>query len=564
MQPSPMEVDTPLDQDVQFNIGSTNMVQSRRSAFRDRRGPTATDLLASPPPAYANRATDGDTSNLAATPPLFHAVAASSVGVDTPDANQANSAEEAERQAAIEAEEARRTEAVAALRNEARGLFVAADYRASIHSYTKAIQLFYGVDEPNDTLAVLYSNRAACFNMIRAYDAALEDCKKAMSHISDGGDSSDTVLSTDGGPVLKIKVLTRQARALLRQGEYEAALGAFESARNEATSTSALLKVLNPHSPSDSQNVLAQMETEAALGKIEAERLRDTVQKIERCTVGSAGLERRDLSEALGHVNMALRSANGSAKLFQAKLQILANMKRWREVAGYCERLAASNVEMDGVFVGELESKSPFPGNQPARFLTSSTFGDDDDVAESEIKLSSRAAGEAVVRLPHSLAPFYLRALRLEERYPAAESALRALEELIELGTSAMDSASLRTRFSWLGKERSKLLRTKTDRERGDEFFRLNDFDIGTRDLSLLGRCAYNTPFIIELTSYLHCNYLSSQLTSCRAVRVVPTDRCRRFGYERWGKRRREIARRPSLQSCSVPDGRPPIPRRHR
>ena len=40
----------------------------------------------------------------------------------------------------------------------------------------------------------------------------------------------------------------------------------------------------------------------------------------------------------------------------ESKLKILAHMKRWREVADFCERLAAFNVNMDQVvFKGDLE-----------------------------------------------------------------------------------------------------------------------------------------------------------------------------------------------------------------
>jgi tetratricopeptide (TPR) repeat protein len=61
--------------------------------------------------------------------------------------------------------------------------------------------------------------------------------------------------------------------------------------------------------------------------------------------------------------------------------------------------------------------------------------------------------------------------MRLEERYPAADSALRALEDLI-----ARQVVSPST-FAWLSNERDKLDRTKEGRELGDELFRLQDFE---------------------------------------------------------------------------------------
>jgi hypothetical protein len=62
-------------------------------------------------------------------------------------------------------------------------------------------------------------------------------------------------------------------------------------------------------------------------------------------------------------------------------------------------------------------------------------------------------------------------AAALEERYPAADSALRALEDLI---VRQIVSPSP---FAWLSSERNKLDRTKEGRELGDEFFRLHLFE---------------------------------------------------------------------------------------
>ena len=94
------------------------------------------------------------------------------------------------------------------------------------------------------------------------------------------------------------------------------------------------------------------------------------------------------------------------------------------------ERLAASYVQFDGVFEDDLRAKHPFPDAPPAHMLTANFFGPPQEedfkpknLEAAELKLSSKAAAEAVQRIPHSLIATYLRSLRLEERYPAAEAA---------------------------------------------------------------------------------------------------------------------------------------------
>ena len=59
-----------------------------------------------------------------------------------------------------------------------------------------------------------------------------------------------------------------------------------------------------------------------------------------------------------------------------------------------------------------------------AKFLTPNAFRGykEDDICGATITLSPQAAAEAVLRIPHALTPYYLRALRLEERYPVAEA----------------------------------------------------------------------------------------------------------------------------------------------
>jgi len=376
---------------------------------------------------------------------------------------------------------AARVSLVDSLREEGRLHYMTGDYRASILCYTKAVLVFTECNGylPSDTLAVLLSNRGAGLIMIGAYDASSEDCKTALGHVLDS-------FSSDGGPVLKSKLYTRLGRAYLKQGKNSEASQAFDDAIRIAHAAIALSKrVHDDYEYHQNQTVLSQAVTEATLGRTEAHRLRATWDKIASCTLDSLRNpgERRHYIETLGHVNSALATASGSLTLFENKLKLLSEMKRWREVASYCERLAAENVRLDNVFTQDLEPRYPFLGVPPAKNLSSNYFGEsmDDDPVGADLKLNSSAAAEAIVRLPHSLIPYYARALRLEERYPAAERALRALGEFVI--SQAIQSTP---DFVWLPMELSKLNGTKTGREKGDQLFRAGEFDRAAAQYSLV------------------------------------------------------------------------------
>jgi hypothetical protein len=111
-------------------------------------------------------------------------------------------------------------------------------------------------------------------------------------------------------------------------------------------------------------------------------------------------------------------------------------MMRWREVAGFCERLAADAVRLDNVFTQDLESRYPFPGVPPARTLTANFFGDNsvEDATTVELKLNSMAAAEAVIGYHPSYG-----VLRLASKaHPAAEFAIGVFEELVRFSNRSV------------------------------------------------------------------------------------------------------------------------------
>jgi curved DNA-binding protein CbpA len=372
---------------------------------------------------------------------------------------------------------------VMALREEGKSHYLSADYRSSILKYTKAIQAYVSdcmVDPTRDLLAVLLSNRAAGLLMVGAFPAAAHDCKKALEFVSD---PATYVTSSESGPVLQSKLYTRMARALLKLGEADAAELAFNESIATATKSLELCVQQDSMLFEVAQKALGQVITEAALGKTEVARFRDAMERILACTQSSVHVgrssEREKNLEAIGHVNMALSTATGCDLLHEQKVTLLASLRRWREVASHCERLAATNTKLDGCFNEDLASKHPYLGVPPAKHLTPDYFGEsrEDELRGAETKLNSKAAAEAVLRIPHSMTPYYIRSLRLEERYPAAEATIRALEQFVVERAGANDQERLRRQFVWLPREHDRLNRTKSEREKGDELFRNGDFE---------------------------------------------------------------------------------------
>ena len=374
---------------------------------------------------------------------------------------------------------------ISAKRQEGKSLYMTGHYKDSVLAYTEAVAMFNNSasELSSDTLAVLLSNRAAGLLMLGACQAAVSDCQYALLRVSPA--QPDVPFSSDSGPLLKVKLQTRLARAWLKMGEHVKAKESFGNAILTANENIEFSEQQHADEGVRRQNksILAQMATEASLGETDAKRLSEVMRKIAKFAsdfTTQVAMEKNALFETLGHVNIALSLAPCSDRLAESKVSLLANLKHWREVAGFCERLAALNVKHDGVFTGDLVTQNPFPDIPPAHHLTVDFFGErrDEDGTTAELKLSSRAAEEAVLRMPFILRPYYLRSLRLEERYPAAESALRALEGLVLRGTSLQTPEVLRKEFSWLEGERNKLARTKTGRERGDELFRNEEYDL--------------------------------------------------------------------------------------
>jgi tetratricopeptide (TPR) repeat protein len=402
--------------------------------------------------------------------------------------------------------------------------YMSGDYFGSIRLYTEAVKLYQEASFvlPKDILAILLSNRAAGLLMVGAAHAAVNDCDIALMSISPP--VPHVPFSSDSGLLLKIKVHTRRARALLKQGECSLSLDAFQDAINTSEEASRFSEKHHTSS-SRAQNLtlLKQMSTEAALGQTEAKRLDHLCDKISACisrTTMTRSSDKNLVIETLGHVNIALSYATASEKLMGSKVNLLAYLKRWREIAGFCERLAATNAKLECIYEDNLLPQNPFPGIPPINVLLPGFFGEsrEEDALTADLKLSSKAVAEAVLRMPSSVLPYYLRALRLEERYPSADCALRSMDDSIKHRVCSRNPSVLQSLQSLLISERSKLGRTRAFRERGDELFRAGDFEAAAIqyasclliDKEDLPRGLHNGPSDDDaggrLHAVLHCN----------------------------------------------------------
>ena len=370
---------------------------------------------------------------------------------------------------------------VSSLRDDARESYRRGDYGASVSIYSTAITT-HGDNtqqsEYDDVRAVLLANRAAALLMIGAHEAAAVDCMMATTCVSDTTHGAQP-LSSEGGPVLKAKLFTRMARALLKLGNLDEAAAAFQ---NAVATAERALEIHQAHlGPTDSNiKYLTQSLTDATMGTTDVSRCRENIDMVKHLglsrivDVGAAS--RRDCLRALSGVNMALSMASGSRDLHDMKIALLAALRRWRELLLHAERVAADTVKYDGVFVGDLADRSPNPGIPPAMVLSPTLFESCQTPAElAAVKLSSRAVGEAVARMTSDTVAFYIRGLRLEERYHNAHTAISELEKAVQHWSQT--DVDVQTRYSWLSGEKDRLERTTSLKDKGDSLFREANYD---------------------------------------------------------------------------------------
>ena len=404
---------------------------------------------------------------------------------------------------------------ITALKDLGKACYVGAKYQECTRLYSQAIEKFrlelFTHVPCKDLLAVLLSNRAAALLMIGAFESAVEDCRNGILYVTDPRNTK-IANDPDANPSLRPKLYTRMGRAFIKLGKVDDADRAFVEAIESATVIQAFLVRENITGAYDA---LEQIKTEAVLGQSDAWQLRKTFEKFKELEGQQSVHPRnnRDRSmECLGLVKIALNTANGCLELHLAKVQLLAELHRWREVCNHCERFAASNVNYDGCLIGDLASKNPFPSVSVAKYLRANYFRETrvDDIKGAEMFLNTKSAAEAILRLPNSMMQYYLRSLRLNEKYASAEACAKAVDNHIKDGRGATaNKDSFISQFLWLPEERDKLQRTQTGRNLADILFSRGEFRQAA--LKYAGVLAIDSGAMQNATgcrlhAILHCN----------------------------------------------------------
>mmetsp|Transcript_6516 Transcript_6516/g.15835 ORF Transcript_6516/g.15835 Transcript_6516/m.15835 type:complete len:1259 (-) Transcript_6516:173-3949(-) len=406
---------------------------------------------------------------------------------------------------------------ITALKDLGKACYVGAKYQECTRLYSQAIEKFrlelFTHVPCKDLLAVLLSNRAAALLMIGAFDSAVEDCRNGILYVTDPR-NTNIANDPDSNPCLRPKLYTRMGRAFIKLGKVDDADRAFAEAIESATVIQAFLVRENIAGAYDA---LEQIKTEAVLGQSDAWQLRKTFEKfkeLERQQSVHPRNNRDRTMECLGLVKVALNTANGCVELHLAKVQLLAELHRWREVCNHCERFAASNVNYDGCLVGDLAFKNPFPCVSVAKYLRANYFGNTrvDDIKGAELFLNTKSAAEAIVRLPISMIQYYLRSLRLNEKYLSAEACIKAVENHIpgiERGRAIANLENKKGQFQWLREEREKFQRTKSARNFADTLFSRGDFLEAAQNYAVvlaIDSGSMQNATGCRLHAILHCN----------------------------------------------------------
>jgi tetratricopeptide (TPR) repeat protein len=262
-------------------------------------------------------------------------------------------------------------------------------------------------------------------------------------------------------------------RALLKAGKVDAAEEAFDATIRIADET--FVRYGRDNVDPKAVNLLDQSIADATLNKTDARRLRVEKSEINKYCSGLppnvAAL--RHGAQIIAHVKTALELAPGDVELHSHTVQLFAYMKRWADLALHCERFASDCVKFDGVFVDDLSSLNPYPSAPLAQTLKGDHFDLSalDAATNAPKLLSEEAVGEAVRRMPMSMLPLYLRALRLEERYAEAQRAASILLASAREGNLAGCPITL------LEREQKKRIRTCTTKDTGDALFRKGQYE---------------------------------------------------------------------------------------
>jgi len=350
--------------------------------------------------------------------------------------------------------------------------------------------------QAQQALATLHGRRCEALYGLGAYDAAARDARNALEcersssrnspgdrpYSTSGRSPSGASLHPDRGAALRCRALCLLGNSLLRAGRADGVRDAFENSRRAAEKTL------------EDANDVAESERNSSIGHRRAvsslrDSMRDAAEGISTLAQYDALKAKLDSGDCkkdyLGVLDGALEIAPASVELNVAKVKYFVGRRRWFAVANHCERIAAGAASWDGVFGGDLADFDPFPGIPLVQDMDPRFFADDSDETPSHLrKLGPKATRDAAFRMPKELLPYYLRALRLEERYKEAVMVGTALVEFDSRArANGNDNFAENRRFT---REWDKVDRTIKVKEEGDSLFRDAFYD---RAVKLYGEC---------------------------------------------------------------------------
>jgi tetratricopeptide (TPR) repeat protein len=348
------------------------------------------------------------------------------------------------------------------LRFEGKSFYRSGDYRNCVIACTNGIEMFHKKlmgEKDTHLLAVFYSNRAAALLMLGGYQAAADDCTDALQYCPKPTDPTHS--SNCHLPMIP-KLHNRRARANCKLGKLDSADKDFDNAIDSADR---IRSFLEDSGGTGIPQSLQQETIEATNGKIEIIQCRRSMDKLKGLILES--MSQTQATDALEDVNTVLSFCSGSSNLLSLKVRLFSILKRWRELIRFCERFAAEQVKLDGCFPGALILKDPFPGVPPATHLKSTAFDgvSDNHVEGVTYKLSVKATGDVVLRLPHDSSRHFVRALRLMEDYASARHCITCLRDLVQR------KSDLGFAFNWLAEEERLVTTTQDNRGLADHMF---------------------------------------------------------------------------------------------
>ena len=373
----------------------------------------------------------------------------------------------------------------------------------AILAFTKAIQSIQQNNndegEGSSLLATLYGYRCEALYEIGAYDISTMDARRSLEYESKvGGDKnkksswfggifqSQDELHHEHGIVLRCTVLCSLGFSILRQGDnVNDAMKSFEEATSIAKKALEGRGVNDNHPTNGkSSNMIAVISLKETI-KLAEDGL-SMLSKYEtlKTKIDNGSYTRGEYIKLLDD---AIEISPATVDWHVRKVKYLIGRKRWFAVANHCEQVAAKAVKLEGIFNGDLADSNPHPGIPSLQELNVDFFADDKQPKPSYLRtLNSKAACDAVFRLPYELLPYYLRSLRLEERYEASMLACKALQKFLEEKVQSNDKRGESKRYSFFDLEFNKLERTIKMKEEADKLFNDGNYD---RAVTLYGDC---------------------------------------------------------------------------